>query len=586
MDAYATHLRILVRYALNAPIGSHIAEMGCGFYSTLVLNEIAKARGLHFTVYYQDRQWQKKVEPYAEAAEFVRVEDWEKWELDKPTHLVLLDNEQMVKDRYKQLPKLVKHAQFIAVHDADTYSERNIDLFGTYNVVEIEKTLSPQTAIIKGIDLKLKNAVKSAVVCVYSQGGDFDSHCNNYVKNLFECVKKNIKHVDFDFFCLTDVAEEINVKGVRCIPLESDLKGWHSKFEVFREELWVNYRNVLYLDLDTIVTAGLDGILTDNADFMMLSDLLHPESLASGVMLFNPKDKRFLYENAIKHRPRADEWDQRLIEQWCEESKLDVMRFQDFYNIASFKKEITKEGKSPEDFHMVCFHGRPRPHEVRWRLPRANKSGDEIPYKSVEKWCDGETVYIIGGGPSLKGVDLKRKLKGKTCLAINGSFELGLAETLFFGDDVWFNRKRADVLGKKRLKRIYTTSGIRHERVVNVFPSNDGISDDPTKVAWNLNSGFAALNLALLGGAKKIVLLGFDMCKAEDGESNWYENIRYVCDNTYSAFLSRQETMAKEIKEKFPEVEILNANPESKLDVFKKVTLKEATKERQKAGAK
>lgn len=575
VDGFSTHLGLLSRHALQAPVGSTIVELGCGLYSSVILSEIAKARKLKYIIYYQGKEWQKIVEPFVEA-EFRYVENWEEWTHEEPCHLAFLDNNEVVVKRFQRLPKLMRKASVVVVHDANTYGERGINIEEAYNIIEKEERLIPHTYVLEGIkQAYAENSKRSAIVCVYRAGGDYDSQYNRYISELYNSVKKNLKHLDYDFFCLTDQHESIRVGGVTAIPLQSSLQGWHAKFEIFREELWLQYRNVLYLDLDTVVTAPIDGLLADNSDFMALRDLWHPESLATGVMLFNPRGKRFLFEKAVELNPHRAVWDQRLIEEWIGEAGIEPSFFQDHYSIASYKTDIKKHGKPIEDYQIVCFHGRPRPHEISWQLPKSKASGHEVNFGSVDRWCEGETVYIIGGGTSLQDVDLKTLLDGKTCLAVNGSYELDLSETLFFGDTVWWTKKRADVMAHNHLKRIYTTSPACHEKVVNIRPGVCGISNDPKEVAWNLNSGMAAINVALLGGAKKIVLLGFDMCKDENGNSNWYENIRFVADNTYQAFLSREPIMAQEIKQKFPDVEIVNANPDSHLSAFKKQPLNE-----------
>jgi hypothetical protein len=50
-----------------------------------------------------------------------------------------------------------------------------------------------------------------------------------------------------------------------------------------------------------------------------------------------------------------------------------------------------------------------------------------------------------------------------------------------------------------------------------------GIAKDPTKVCWNNTNGASAINLAYHLGAKKIVLLGFDMKKV-NGKRNWHDD--------------------------------------------------------------
>ena len=49
-----------------------------------------------------------------------------------------------------------------------------------------------------------------------------------------------------------------------------------------------------------------------------------------------------------------------------------------------------------------------------------------------------------------------------------------------------------------------------------------GIQRSPDRLAWNLNSGACAINLAVHFGVRRIILLGFDM-HSVDGQPNWHK---------------------------------------------------------------
>ena len=48
-----------------------------------------------------------------------------------------------------------------------------------------------------------------------------------------------------------------------------------------------------------------------------------------------------------------------------------------------------------------------------------------------------------------------------------------------------------------------------------------GLSLDPDKLVTGHNSGFQALNLAVLAGARRILLLGYDGKAGQDGRTHW-----------------------------------------------------------------
>ena len=102
--------------------------------------------------------------------------------------------------------------------------------------------------------------------------------------------------------------------------------------------------------------------------------------------------------------------------------------------------------------------------------------------------------------------------------------------------------------------------------------SDAGFSTDPEVICYGSNSGFQAINLAILMGAKEIVLVGFDMRRV-DGVSHFFGEhpppLRVGMD--YERFVPHFH------RAKVPDgVSILNATPGSALECFPMVNLSEA----------
>lgn len=96
-------------------------------------------------------------------------------------------------------------------------------------------------------------------------------------------------------------------------------------------------------------------------------------------------------------------------------------------------------------------------------------------------------------------------------------------------------------------------------------------SDDPAVLHAGGNSGFAAINLAYLLKARLVVLFGFDYAK-KDGLHH-YENARYTGNNSHNYWPGWGRKFASAL----PQIEragmtVLNASPESSVDVFEKIT--------------
>jgi len=184
-----------------------------------------------------------------------------------------------------------------------------------------------------------------------------------------------------------------------------------------------------------------------------------------------------------------------------------------------------------------------------------------------EPWY-GQDVYVIGGGASLKDFDFKLLEKLNT-IGCNDSYKLGskICKILIFGDLNWFRHHRDRLV---KYDGIITTnceaiSG-EYSHYINQFDRlSNGLSK--TALGWNGQSGSAAINLALILGAKTVYLLGFDM-ELRNGKSNFHDEIihpRAVLPSSYQMFLSRWQNVVKDLY-KFPGRRIVNVNDYNKLD--------------------
>jgi len=221
-------------------------------------------------------------------------------------------------------------------------------------------------------------------------------------------------------------------------------------------------------------------------------------------------------------------------------------------------------------------------------------------------WEEGD-VWIIGGGPSIpKQFDVPDKvirsvvrgtsspsayspymssLHNKHVIGVNVAYLIGdWIDLVFFGDS-GFILKHQEALSKFQGLKVSC-----HPRVDNMswikYLSRDknhsqGISSNPKKVSWNGNSGAAAISVAANAGAKRIILLGFDMKLGVDSSQHWHD--------LYGRSAINDERRARKMPfhrhlRGFPEIardaksrgiEILNASPDSAIECFRKVTVKE-----------
>jgi len=198
----------------------------------------------------------------------------------------------------------------------------------------------------------------------------------------------------------------------------------------------------------------------------------------------------------------------------------------------------------------------------------------------AEIWPDSE-VFIIGGGPSIKDLDLSL-IKNKRVIGVNDAYKLGdWIDVCFFGDYFWYTGIEAREFDGHRkaladfggLKVTVSEKPIEDKGILRVRRDTlrGGISKDKNVICWNRNTGIAAINLALLFGCKRIILLGFDMKVDNSGNSNWHINKKNPANpRLYPIFVHYARMVRDAIDLNYPDVEVINANTDSAMEVFTK----------------
>jgi hypothetical protein len=195
----------------------------------------------------------------------------------------------------------------------------------------------------------------------------------------------------------------------------------------------------------------------------------------------------------------------------------------------------------------------------------------------VEPIWTGETVYIIGGGPSLINFNWD-SLNGKKTIAINKAIlSYPIANVLYWTDTRVYNWYKEDIDRFKGLKytirhHVTYSPDIKVLRKGNKF----GLEESKDALCHGNNSGYAAINLAYLLGAKKIILLGYDM--KNNGTTSHYHDgypVPVTGDNIYkNQFIPGFDVLANLLKQK--NVDVYNASLHSALTVWPKITFEQA----------
>lgn len=191
----------------------------------------------------------------------------------------------------------------------------------------------------------------------------------------------------------------------------------------------------------------------------------------------------------------------------------------------------------------------------------------------IPKIWDGDS-YIVGGGKSLSTFPFE-KLKGKRVIGCNDSYLLGdtICDFICFGDLGWYNIHQKGLL--KYTKPIIASVSPRKLQIINknvkfCERTTARLSQRRDTLGWFSNTGIMGIELAMKLGSKRIYLLGFDM-QLTDGIANWYSNLKDKPNSAvYDKFLRNFKGFDLQKQSYFPDIEIINLNPNSGLELYEK----------------
>lgn len=196
------------------------------------------------------------------------------------------------------------------------------------------------------------------------------------------------------------------------------------------------------------------------------------------------------------------------------------------------------------------------------------------------RW-QGETVAIVGSGPSAAQAGVE-KLRGLArVVAVNRSWELVPWADALFASDFNFWERHGGVLGFRCLK-IGNGEQLDHRpawdvRRVTVHEHQDRLlMSEFGELGLGGNSGFAALNFVAQAGAERIILVGFDM--RIDLGVHWHGRHGKGMKNPMSENVRRWRRV---LDAAAPALEamgitVINASPVSALRAYRKASLGDA----------
>jgi hypothetical protein len=153
------------------------------------------------------------------------------------------------------------------------------------------------------------------------------------------------------------------------------------------------------------------------------------------------------------------------------------------------------------------------------------------------------------------------------------------ADVIYFADAKWWEwHKHRPAYRYHPAERctIYSTGNMVSDSNVHMLRNagQSGISTNAGELCTGQNSGYQAVNLAVLAGASRIVLVGYDAQPAADGRKHFFGDHPDKTAAPYPQMLVHFRAAAPLIKALG--VEVLNASPDSAIDCFRRVPLADA----------
>ena len=196
-------------------------------------------------------------------------------------------------------------------------------------------------------------------------------------------------------------------------------------------------------------------------------------------------------------------------------------------------------------------------------------------------------VVVAGSGPSLTP-EVAAACAGLPVIAVNDAYRLlPGAMALYACDADWWRVHDGcpDFAGEKWSSHTVDRNGRDNDKIQNRVAERyglrlvegrdgEGFSFEPNVIHYGSNSGFQAVNLALQFGARRVVLVGFDM-RLVDGARHFFGDHPAPLRNggSYTNFIRAFRGAAATLP---ANVEIVNATPGSALKCFPMMALKDA----------
>ena len=199
-----------------------------------------------------------------------------------------------------------------------------------------------------------------------------DKYEDSYAYRLQEALARNLRF-PHEFRVVT----EKPLTGLSTVDPPCDFPGWWQKVGLFKPGFAPGLN--VFLDLDVVVVGSLDGLIADHAWSQLSMPANFPKSghggWQSSMMIWSGTASEIIYSEFLPKYMRLFHGDQ----EWISEIAAPIIKTIPVGQVVSYKYDCL-DGV-PESAKVVCFHGKPDPHEVdvawvreNWRRESVNST--------------------------------------------------------------------------------------------------------------------------------------------------------------------------------------------------------------------
>lgn len=195
-------------------------------------------------------------------------------------------------------------------------------------------------------------------------------------------------------------------------------------------------------------------------------------------------------------------------------------------------------------------------------------------YARVPRDFPGGTILCVASGPSLTQEDVNY-CHGRVdaAIAVNTSYQaVPWAYALYAADAQWWDWHKG-ARGFDGMRYSLSTEAAKWGVSILRNAGKDGLELSPDGLKTGCNSGYQALNLAVHYGAKRIILLGYDMQLGAQQKAHWHADHPHGRPSPYKLFQEKFTTLVNPLADIC--VEVINCSRQTALKCFERRELGE-----------